>query len=828
MASNDVIVRLVADVSSLQAGMDKATKELEGLKSATEKSTSSMGNAFKKIGTVVAGALAVDKVVTFGKECLSLGAYLEEMENKFNVVFSKTGKAVDKWAGDFAKAIGRSKTEIKDGVANLGDLLIGYGMTEEVAGDLSQQVIELSYDLASFNNVQDADAIDRMTKGILGEHEGLKALGIAINESTIKEKLHQEGIKKKWQEMNEAEKAQIRYKIMLDQTKNAQGDAVRSIDSYTNRQKVLDSTLNTIKETIGGMLIPVMTDLTNMFIVVAEKVLSFVEVVKTAYEETGSFGEALARAFESIGLDWAGNLVLGVQSIIDIFKEVIGWFKEHELASQILTGVVGGLAFAFGGLKLAMAISDTITSMNNGLKVSTKNMQNITKKINLASKNFSLATLKAGLWNTVSTVGTAVTTAFGTAMAFLTSPITLVVLAIAGLIAVGYLLIKNWDSVKVFLIAMWEVIKVVASSIWNGIKVVISATLYVIKTIIITVWESIKFVIETILTIILKIVSTIWNSIYTVIKPILDIIKTVIITVWQGIQLAIAVILTIILGIVKVVWEGIKVVINTVLNVILTIVKAVWGVISTVIQTILNVILGIISSVWNVIKTVIENVLNVIKSVVSTVWGGISSVISTVIEKIKSLVSTGFTWVKDKAVGIFNGLKTVVLGIWNGIGKGIQGVVNGIIFVINGMVRAMNKINFTVPDWIPGMGGKSFGFNVPEVPKVSWFATGGIIKGTQDGTIVGVGENGGDEAIVPLSNKSRMKPFAQAVSDLMPDKTSEESEGSGSKEQVTLVIPLEINGKEFTKLVIQDIDAELSRRRKITSRFKGGNKLGNI
>ena len=60
MASNDVIVRLIADVSSLQSGMDKATKELESLKSTTEKSTNAISSTFKKVGTVIAGAFAVD------------------------------------------------------------------------------------------------------------------------------------------------------------------------------------------------------------------------------------------------------------------------------------------------------------------------------------------------------------------------------------------------------------------------------------------------------------------------------------------------------------------------------------------------------------------------------------------------------------------------------------------------------------------------------------------------------------------------------------------------------------------------------------------------
>lgn len=772
--SNDVLIRLVADVSGLNKELDSVKKKLEGVEKQTDGFGKNITSTFKKVGTIVAGALAVDKLVGFGKECLSLGAYVEEMENKFNVVFATTGASMDKWAGDFANAIGRNKTEIKDGVANLGDLLTGYGMTEEAAGKLSQQVIALSYDLASFNNVQDADAIDRMTKGILGEHEGLKALGIAINETTLQNKMMEMGLEGQFAKLDEVTKAQVRYAIMLDQTKNAQGDAERSADSYTNKMKRLSSQMDTVKETIGGALIPFMSKLLDKIQPMADKVQHLAEVFKGASEETGSLAKGFASVLDEMGLEGLGDAVVFVEEAFykcsDAIKEAtewvksaVQWFKEHETVTMILASTLGILTAG-------------IIAFNIWLKAGAISM--------------GIVSTATTIWNTVCGIASAVTTAFGVAMAFLTSPIGIITLAIAGLVAVGILLWKNWDTVKEYAIAIWEAIKQAVVNAWEGIVSWVTSAVDWVSEKINSAWEWIKEVSLAVWEGIKSVLCTIWDNIKAYVMPIFEFIRTFITAIWQGIQLVTAVVWTIISGIILAIWNGIKVVVETTLTVIKTIVTTIWNGIKSVIETVLNVIKTVVSTIWNAVKSHIETVLNTIKSIVSTIWNNIKSVIETVlntiktvvtniwngikstisgvVDGVKSLVSTGFNWVKDKVSSIFNGLKSSVMGIWNGIGKGIQGVVNGIIKVINGMVRAMNKISFDVPDWVPVMGGKTFGFNIPTISEVSWFASGGIIKGTEGGTIVGVGE-AGDEAIVPLSNKSRMLPFAKAVADMIPD-----------------------------------------------------------
>lgn len=829
MASNDVIVRLIADVSSLQAGMDKATKELEGLKNKTEKSTSSIGTAFKKVGTAIAGAIAVDKIKDLTVSLIEASASVNALDSMFEQTFKGEQANALSLISEQAQQQGITVDRLKGTWASFYGTFRGNGADANESLALTSRYMNLAGDASAYYDLTLEDVVSRLKSIVMGNFEAGDAIGININ-ATKMDTIAKEKYNKAWQNLNDTEKEFLLIDTaeQIYENSGAVGQGAREADNWSNvlanLQAVWERLLGTIGQPVLKTAVGIVQDLTSKLQVAVNWVSEFKNWFDEAYKATGSFSESLASAFDMMGMDWAGDFVMGIQSVVDGIKEMVNWFKEHETVTLILASSLGILTAG-------------IMAFNVWLKAGA-----------ISIKAMSIAT---GVWNTITAIGTTVTTAFGVAVAFLTSPIGIITVAIMGLVAVGILLYKNWDSVKAFLSICWEGIKTVAVAIWNGIVAFFSACWEGIKAVCIFVWEGIKLVITTVMTVISTIISTIWNgivtavtvvlgvlytiistvwnAIYTVIEPILNIIYTLIVAVWQAIQMAIALVLSVILGAITLAWEGIKLVISTAMDLISTIISTAWNFIKSIITTVLDAIKLLISTIWDSIKdkvyavleaisstvssiwnkikdfistvmsaisstaisiwtsikekitavvdairTTVSNIFSSVKSNVSSIWTGIKSTISSVIDGIKSLVSSGFNWVSSVVQSVCSGLKSAVVGIWTGIGSGIQSVVNGIISVINGMVRAMNKISFTVPDWIPVMGGKSFGFNIPTVPSVSWFQTGGIFTGA---SVIGVGENG-DEAVVPLSNKTRMKPFAEAVASMIPDNDGSASEGT--------------------------------------------------
>ena len=123
----------------------------------------------------------------------------------------------------------------------------------------------------------------------------------------------------------------------------------------------------------------------------------------------------------------------------------------------------------------------------------------------------------------------------------------------------------------------------------------------------------------------------------------------------------------------------------------------------------------------------------------------------------------------------------------------VKGIINGVIGLINGAIRGINKISVKIPDWVPEYGGKKFGFNLNEIPKL---AAGGIIDRP---TLAMVGE-AGKEAVMPLENNTQWI-----------DKLAEKLNAKGATSNVTYNINNRFEKMETTRLAQHKANLELKK-----------------
>lgn len=208
------------------------------------------------------------------------------------------------------------------------------------------------------------------------------------------------------------------------------------------------------------------------------------------------------------------------------------------------------------------------------------------------------------------------------------------------------------------------------------------------------------------------------------------------------------------------------------------------GAMASGIQTILENIIGFVqniftgnwSAAWQNVLGIIQGIFTVIASVANLpmqlllagVQNGLNAVGAFLQEKVPFLGAIFTGWASSisaaidnvKAVfsSIIDFIGNVFAGNWSAAWQNIQDIfgnlfgaivnlakapINGVISAINFVLEKINGISVTIPDWVPGVGGKTLGFNLPTIPQM---AEGGIVTGP---TILEAGE-AGDEAIIPL------------------------------------------------------------------------------
>ena len=335
----ELIVKIRGDIEDIQQKLSAVQKSVGKTQSAFSK----IGGGIAKVGKgiAVAGAAVSGAAALIGKKSLDAAAYVEEMENKFNVVFSNTSSAMDEWADNFANAIGRNNTEIKTAISNQADLLIGMGMSEEAAGDLAKQYTTLAYDLASFNNVNDEQAVEAMTKALMGETEMMKALGVNISDTIMEQSEFVLASGKAWKAMTMEEKAQMRLLEAQKQSVNALGDAERSAASYTNQLKRLKGNIQKVHEVIGKYLLPIFTPLVSKMGDAAQAVGNVIEKFGKAWQETGKLGDGFA-AIAGDMETFKTNLMNGVQRGLQVLIDNLPQFMKT--GGEMIISLVQGLA----------------------------------------------------------------------------------------------------------------------------------------------------------------------------------------------------------------------------------------------------------------------------------------------------------------------------------------------------------------------------------------------------------------------------------------------------------------------------------------------------
>ena len=489
----ELLIKIRGDIADIQSKLNKVQKNIDK----TEKNFVNLKKAMVSIGKV--GTAAISGVAAATAGLVAIGAKYQGEVEQTNFLMERldsTTQDLINTKAQEAKAMGMTEKQYKDSAASLGTFMKSMGLTTEEANKLIPQMVQLAADGAAFANVPMDEAMAAISSAAMGNYEALGKLNIEMSDALINNSSYAQELGKTTQQMTTAEKTQAIYNTMLERGTHLTGFAASESESFSTQLALTKTKVSEAAGALGEKLLPLFTPLVEGIGNMADKLKEGVEYFSKAYEETGNFAQALAETADFMGMPWLADFITKIQEMKDYIAQIPEKLREWEQPLTVAAIMVGTLAAAIGAYWLAQNLA-------------------------LVSTAIGVAGLTA--WNTVAGIGAGITTAFGTAVAFLTSPITLVIAAIGALIAIGYLLYKNWDEISAHLKQTWESIKATAISVWNGIKDFFSNLWNSIKEIATNVWNSIK-----------DFFSNLWSGIKSAAMSAWEAIKTGISNAWNG------------------------------------------------------------------------------------------------------------------------------------------------------------------------------------------------------------------------------------------------------------------------------------------------------
>lgn len=724
-----------------------------------------VGNTLKTVASYLIGIQTIFALINFSKDASNAAIEHEASIQRLVDIYGEASHAVGDFIDSGARALGMSKSAAASYAAVYGNLFSVWA-DQATNADLTNHYLNMTAVVASKTGREVSDVQERIRSGLLGNTEAIEDLGIFVNVKTIEmtDAFKRMADGKSWEQLDAYSQQQIRTMAILEQATEKYGTEVAETTTLTRMrfQAAYKDFQNTWGQVVNTVMIPLLEIGTMVLNVLTKGLQAIAKISGKTVDTTVSQSDAI-----SSSVDNQNALTDAVKETAKAQKGALAGFDEINTLSQETAGNSGGtsasgiadlglgeLDSSFNGSSVVEEVDSTLTAIMGIVGISLAALGVIL--LFTGHIGWGLGFIIAGAALFAVTMATmqddsiSQTVKDKLANAVILTGIVAVAIGILlcfcqqwgigiGLIAIGV------ASIVTAVALNWDGIKEQMQGTFGGVLAIVGIVAIVIGILLCCaqVWGLGIGAIVLGATALISVVVVNWNAITDAITGFFRENAGLIV----GVSLAL-----LILGIILLV-TGVGIPIG------LGLILAGVGGLAAIVALNWDFILDKIKEVWNKIKAF---------------W-----------DKHIAPIFTKEWWL--------NLAKT----IGNGFIAGIEGMINGVISMfekmINWIVKGLNKISFDVPDWVPGIGGKTFGFNLSTVDfgKVSIprLATGAVIPPNQEFLAVLGDQKRGTNIEAPLDT------IKQAVAEVLAQVNMNNSNGS----KMTITIPVYLNGREIAR-----------------------------
>ena len=729
IANSDGSIILSTKVDT--SGINKGMSQMQG-------KATSLTKTFSKLGAAIASAFAIQKIIQFSNEAGQLATQTEASVQRLVDIYGSVSDSVGDFIDANARALGMSKAAAASFSSVYGNLFSVWA-DQATNAELTNRYLNMTAVVASKTGRTVEDVQERVRSGLLGNTEAIEDLGVFVNVKTIEmtDAFQRMANGKSWEQLDAYTQQQIRSMAILEQATAKYGDEVADT-SATIRNRfnaAYQDFQNSWGNIVNTVLLPVLETLTQIFDIATKglNVLSgrsgkILENVELQEENTDKIAE---------------NIEQQVENQKDLNKELkkslAGFDDIQILSASTAENTSGGLDSGLQGLGVDLGgnapdgsayveeISKTLTAIMSVVAVSMIAIGLIL--LFTGNIAWGIGTIIFGVALEGVTMAAASQTDFGQDV--IQAILTIQAVASGALLAIGIILcfLIGPSPVTIGLIVAGGALLVGTVGALTGLN---------------------PSDIQTWLSLIMGIVG--------------------------GAMLALGIILCMVgslpIGIGLIIAGAASIVSAVVLNF-----DAIWNAVTKTFNAIIDwvktyglLVLGIILCLTGLGVTL--GIALIIKWARDGAENGVP-LATAIVDKVKEI------WASIKAFWDKNIAPVFTAKFWldlakncgNGLIGGFEAAINGIIGMfekmINWIVDGLNKISFDVPDWVPVIGGKTFGFNIPRANfgrvSIPRLAQGAVIPPNREFLAVLGDQKRGTNIEAPLST------IQEAVAVVMED-----------------------------------------------------------
>lgn len=251
----DAFVSMRADWSTFDSDL-QSRPAASGTQAGSSFATG-FGKGAKRIAVGIAGLFAGRQILGTVNGLVDRASDLNETVNKSDVIFGKSAAAIARWSRRADTSFGLSQEAALASAASFGDMFSQLGFTEKAAARMSKSTVKVAADLGSFNNLDTADVLNRISASLRGEFDSLQSVIPNINAARVEtEALAMTG-KTAAKELTAQEKAAATLAIIQKDGARAAGDFAKTQDGLANSNKTVRAQFENLQTKVGKGLLPV-------------------------------------------------------------------------------------------------------------------------------------------------------------------------------------------------------------------------------------------------------------------------------------------------------------------------------------------------------------------------------------------------------------------------------------------------------------------------------------------------------------------------------------------------------------------------------------------